>query len=166
MENKDDLLKKINSNDPESVAEALNDIKENGDETMIPLLLDLLEETQDSRVISGIANLLSDIRENSFRTILVSRIRQTQNAQLKSVLLRIAWESSLDYSSDLDLFTDILLHDDFVAAFEASTLIENLVHNLTSEQQEQLRALFEDGIPEDKKFLIENIVEEMEMLES
>lgn len=163
MENQDNLLKKINSNDPESVAEALGEIKEKGDETIVLPLLDILETTQEPCVVSGIADLLADVRESGFREILVKRIRQTKNAQLKSVLLRIAWESSLDYSSDLDLFTDILLHDDFVAAFEASTVIENMFHHLSGEQQQQLRTLFESGaLPAEKKFLMENIIGEMD----
>lgn len=56
------------------------------------------------------------------------------------------------------------MNDEFVAAFEASTLIENFVHNLTEEQHRQLHAFF-GQIPADKQFLIENIIEEMEQEE-
>lgn len=163
MENKDELLKKINSNDPEAVAGALAEIKENGDLSVITPLLDILAGQPDTHVVSGIVSLLADIRENSFRDTLTERIRHETNPHVKAILLRIAWESSLDYSASLDLFLDILLHDDFMPAFEASTLIENFVHNLNAEQHRRLHALFESGsIPEDKKFLTENIIEEME----
>lgn len=161
MENKDELLKKISANDPEIVTEAIKEIKENGDSTIITPLLDILSSQTDSHIVSGIVGLLADIKENDFRDILIERIRQEKNPHVKATLLRIAWESSLDYSGHLDLFTDILLNDEFVTAFEASTLIENFVHNLTEEQYNQLHAFFEQ-IPADKQFLIENIIEEME----
>lgn len=161
MENKDELLKKINTNDPEAVEEAIREIKETGDSTIIVPLLDILSSRPDTFVISGIVGLLADVRENSFRDVLLERIRQEKDPHVKAILLRIAWESSLNYSGHLDLFTDILLNDEFVAAFEASTLIENFVHNLTEEQHHRLHAFFEQ-IPADKQFLIQNIITEME----
>ena len=166
MENQDDLLKKIGSNDSELMAEAFREIKENGDDSILEPLLNLLETKPEVPVVSGIVNLLADVRASGFRKILTDRIRQTQDAQTKGDLLRIVWESSLDYSADLDLFLDILQNGEFAAAFEASTVIENLVHNLTEEQHNQLHELFESSIiPEDKRFLIENIIEEMECTE-
>lgn len=160
MENKDELLRKIGTNDPEVIEEAIREIKENGDNSIIIPLLDILSNYPDTYIVSRIVGLLADIRENSFREILAERIRQEKNPPIKAILLRIAWESSLDYSGYLDLFTDILLNDDFIVAFEASTLIENFVHNLTEEQHRRLQAVFEK-IPAEKQFLIENIIAEM-----
>lgn len=161
MENQNELLKKIGSNDPEAVLEAIREIKENGDHSIIVPLLDILSSQPDTLVVSGIVGLLADIRESSFRDILLERIRQEKNPHVKATWLRIAWESSLDYSGELDLFTDILLNDDFVAAFEASTLIENFIPHLTEDQLHRLRDFF-GQVPEDKQFLVENIIEEME----
>lgn len=76
MENKDELLKKINTNDPEAVEEAIREIKETGDSTIIVPLLDILSSRPDTFVISGIVGLLADVRENSFRDVLLERIRQ------------------------------------------------------------------------------------------
>ena len=42
MENTDDILKKINSNNPELLAEAVKDIKENGDLNIAETLLSTL----------------------------------------------------------------------------------------------------------------------------
>lgn len=164
MENKDELLRKIKTSDPEAVEEAIREIKENGDNTIIVPLLDILSSQPEVHVVSEIVGLLADVKDSGFRDVLLERIRQEKNPHVKAILLRIAWESSLDYSGHLDLFTNILLNDEFVAAFEASTLIENFVHNLTEEQHRQLHAFFEQ-IPADKQFLIENIIEEMEQEE-
>lgn len=45
--------------------------------------------------------------------------------------------------------------------FEASTVIENMVHHLSAEQRERLHGVIH-GFPEEKRFLVENIHGEME----
>lgn len=163
MENKDELLKKISSNDPALTAEAFRELKEKGDESVLVPLLDLLDDQQDMSVVSDIIELLASVKENSFREILMNRIRQTTEIQQKSNLIRIAWESSLDYSANWKLFVESLLNDDFIVALEAATLIECFVHNLNEDEQKQLRALLESAtFSADKKCLIQGIIEEME----
>jgi len=53
-----------------------------------------------------------------------------------------------------------LQEDDFTVAFEASTVIENLVPHLMPEQRTKLTDILQ-VFPEDKKFLAENILEEL-----
>lgn len=163
MENKDELFKKINSNDPILAAEAFQEMKENGDTSILIPLLDLLDKQKDTRTITDIIEFLADVKENSFREILIDRIRQTKDPQQRSTLLRIAWESSLDYSANWKLFVEILLLDDFIVALEAVSLIENFAYSLTSEEQKQLRSSLESGtLSDDKKFLIQGIITEIE----
>ena len=110
--------------------------------------------------ITIIANLLADIKDNQFKDLLIQKLEQTSEGTLKKELLRIVWESSLDYSSYLDHFLQILQEDDFTVAFEASTVIENLVPHLMPEQRTKLTDILQ-VFPEDKKFLAENILEEL-----
>ena len=104
--------------------------------------------------------LLADIKDNQFKDLLIQKLEQTSEGTLKKELLRIVWESSLDYSSYLDHFLQILQEDDFTVAFEASTVIENLVPHLMPEQRTKLTDILQ-VFPEDKKFLAENILEEL-----
>ena len=141
MENNEEILKKISSGDPEAIAEAVDTVKENGDLVIAGKLLDILSQPLAPSTITIIANLLAE-------------------GTLKKELLRIVWESSLDYSSYLDHFLQILQEDDFTVAFEASTVIENLVPHLMPEQRTKLTDILQI-FPEDKKFLAENILEEL-----
>ena len=146
MENNEEILKKISSGDPEAIAEAVDTVKEN--QPLAP------------STITIIANLLADIKDNQFKDLLIQKLEQTSEGTLKKELLRIVWESSLDYSSYLDHFLQILQEDDFTVAFEASTVIENLVPHLMPEQRTKLTDILQ-VFPEDKKFLAENILEEL-----
>lgn len=160
MNTNSELLKKIQNDDPELLAEAIKEIKENGDLSIAQMLLENLENIRNSHTMTIITNLLADIKENAFREILINNLQATPQSPIKAELLRIIWESSLDYSHYLPIFLDILQNDDFTTAFEASTVIENMVHNLTTEQRQQLHKFIET-FPENKQFLIENIHAEM-----
>lgn len=164
MDNGTEILKKINSGEPELAAEAVREIKENGDLAITEALLSNLENIGDPRIVTLIVNLLADIKDNKFRDILIREIKKPHSAQIKSELLRIVWESSLDYSGYLDFFLELLQQEDFAVAFEASTIIENMVCQLTEEQLHRLHHIVE-VFPADKQYLIENIHAEMESLD-
>ena len=155
-----DILKNIQSGEPDRIAEAVKEIKENGNLSMAQTLLENLNRIPDAHTVTLVVDLLADIKENAFREILITRIQAETKPETKAELLRIAWESSLDYSGYLPVFLEILKADDFTVAFEASTVIENMVCNLTAEQHRQLHEYIET-FPEDKAFLIENIHAEM-----
>lgn len=157
MENKA-LLEKISSGDDEQIAEALRDFKENGDLQAAGALLDHLRQIKDERLVTTLSNLLADIKDSQFRALLISKLEKAEDERTRSGLLRIIWESALDYSAYLDVFLRLLQDESFLVAFEASTVIENLVHRLSLEQIDRLR---EDirHFPEEKEFLVENIRE-------
>ncbi len=160
MENKTEILTKINSGDALLIAEAVQTIQESGDLNIAASLLDLLANIKDTHVITTISNLLADIKETRFRELLIQKLQNTTDTNTQSILLRIIWESSLDYSPYLTTFLHLLQEENFAVAFEASTVIENMVHNLSDEQFEQLHELLH-RFPEEKAYLIENIHEEM-----
>ena len=160
MENNSEILKKINSGEPELIAAAVQEVKENGDLNIAEALLLHLEQIKEPHLVTIVVNLLADIKENSFREVLIQKIQTTTNPEIKKELLRIVWESALDYSPWIEIFLDLLQQEDFEIAFEASTVIENMVHNLNEEQYQQLHEIIH-SFPVDKQFLIENIHEEM-----
>lgn len=160
METNNEILKKVQSGNPELLAEAVKEIKENGDLSIAQALVETLQDMRDSHTMKTIVNLLADIKENAFREIVINQLQTTSQSAVKVELLRMIWESSLDYSQYLPIFLEILQNDEFSIAFEASTVIENAVHNLTEEQQVQLHEFIET-FPEDKQFLIENIHAEL-----
>lgn len=161
MENNKEILHKINSNDPELLAEAVKEIQEKGDLSMADALLDILENTKDFQLINALSSLLSDIKDSRFREILLKKLKAATQASQKSLLLRIVWESSLNYAPDLEVFLTYLQDSDFTVAFEASTVIENMLPNLSHEQLQQLEHVC-SNFPADKKILVENILSLLE----
>lgn len=161
MENNNDILNKINSGEPEVIAEAVKEIKENGDLSIAEALIRNLQNIREAHTVTVVVNLLADIKDNNFREILIKEIQSATSSDIKIELLRIVWESSLDYSAYLNVFLELLRHCDFAIAFEASTVIENMVHHLNEEQKSKLHEVI-TAFPTDKQYLIANIHAEIE----
>mgnify|MGYP001046011424 FL=1 len=80
----------------------------------------------------------------------------------KANLLRICWESAIDFSEYLDVFVDMLLHEDFIAALEASTVIENLHGNIPEEKIHIAIQRLKSESNEDNAFLLEGTIPHLE----
>lgn len=161
MENNKEILHKINSNEPQLLAEAVKEIQENGDLSMADALLDILKDTKDFQLTNTLTSLLSDIKDSRFREVLLKKLKAATQASQKGLLLRIVWESSLNYAPDLEVFLTYLQDSDFTVAFEASTAIENMLPNLNHQQLQHLEHVC-SNFPADKKILVENILSQLE----
>ena len=65
MEKQQEILLKIQSSDPTQIAEAIQEIKENGDLAIAKIILDTLPTIQDFHTRTTLINLLADIKENA-----------------------------------------------------------------------------------------------------
>ena len=141
MENKEDILKKLGSEEIQLRQEALAAVKNEGDITIVPALLDILTTAKDHKTTEELVNLLADIKDTE--TIPKSR------------LLRLCWESALDFSPYIVLFAELTLQEDFIVALEASTAIEN-IHRIDEEKRTAAIRILKQGSPsEEKQFLID-----------
>ena len=54
MENKQDILKQLSSNDMDIVRGAIEQIKQEGDISIVPELLDIMLQSQDTNIITNL----------------------------------------------------------------------------------------------------------------
>lgn len=162
MENKDEILKKLWSGEAAIQEEALATVKAEGDIGLAPALLDLLLQVEDHHVRAILSEILADIKDSSFRPLLIERIRQTQAETPKSLLVRICWESALDFSDDAELFAHLVLEEGFAVALEAATVLENMQHLLPAVRTRLSTLLKQGNGKKEKQFLIGNILEAFE----
>ena len=162
MENKQDILKQLSSNDMDIVRGAIEQIKQEGDISIVPELLDILLQSQDTNIITNLTALLSDVKESDFKTVLMDKLINAPEGSGKANLLRICWESAIDFSEYLDVFVDMLLREDFIAALEASTVIENLHGNIPEEKIHIAIQRLKSESNEDNAFLLEGTIPHLE----
>lgn len=164
MENKQDILKQLASNDMEVVKSAIEQIKQEGDISIAAELVDILQQSQDMAVITSLTALLSDVKDSDFKTILMDKLINATSGTGKANLLRICWESAIDFSEYLDVFVDMLLNEDFITALEASTVIENLGGKIPEEKLLAAIKRLETNKDEDKSFLLEDTILHLKVL--
>ena len=145
------IVEKLNSDNPLIIKEILIELRDKGNSEYIPLLFDLLLKHQDSKIADTIKSFISDIKDSSLKEILIASIRNEKFNRIKKDLLTICWESRFDFSSQLNIFVDCLINDDFISAFEALTVIENLNADISEEiKNEQIKRLKEAITDTDK----------------
>lgn len=164
MENKQDILKRLASPDAQTVSGAIEELKENGDISIVPELLEILLHSNEPAIVTSITSWLSDVKDSSFKTVLIEKLINAPDKSNKSNLLRICWESAIDFSEFLEIFTDIMVGEDFINALEASTVIENLNGNIADEKIEMAIKRLRTECKGDKKFLAEDAVAHLEDL--
>ncbi|MDL2231654.1 hypothetical protein LJB85_02820 [Porphyromonadaceae bacterium OttesenSCG-928-L07] len=156
MENKESVLKQLYSSDEQTQNTAIDIIKKEGDLSVVPELLDyIVKESHNLSVI----NILTDIKDSSFKSMLINRMQSEASPAGKAILLRICWESSLDFSEYADLFAKMLLEGPFEVALEASTILENLSSIEPDKGKEIIALLKKNKSDEQISFLVDNVIE-------
>ena len=95
MENKQDILKQLSSNDMDIVRGAIEQIKQEGDISIVPELLDILLQSQDTNIITNLTALLSDVKESDFKTVLAEKPIYYAYAGNQPSIFRNIWMYSL-----------------------------------------------------------------------
>lgn len=134
-EAKQEIIKKLESANPILIKETLIELREQGDSDYIPLLFELLLKHNDTNIADTLKSFISDIKDSSIKNNLVDCLNNENFNKIKKDLLTICWESRFDFSENLSIFVDSLINDDFMTAFEALTVIENLSGNISDEEK-------------------------------
>ncbi|MBN2669550.1 MAG: hypothetical protein JXR60_10010 [Bacteroidales bacterium] len=123
-QNKSEFLTKLT---PESISSDLQWFQASGSIKELPKVLNLLHQFQNDEVEQKIIEIVSDIKVKTANAIILEAIGEAyhKGGNLRA-LVQIAWESRLDFTQNLALFTDIFIDKDYITALEAFTLIENI----------------------------------------
>lgn len=133
--NNTNYTEKLKSDNPLVVKETLIELREKGNKEFIPTLIELLHKYKDTDNESIIKNFISDIKDSAVKDIIIDYLQDHKYANIKRDLLTVCWESRFDFGEHLSLFVDILINDEFMTAFEAFTVIENLASDIEEEKK-------------------------------
>lgn len=133
--------------------EAVAAIRNEGDLSLVPELLDIHLQPGGEHESFELYTLLSDIKESAFRELVISRLQSVKEDFQKSRLLRVCWGSALDYSSYAPLFAKMTVEEPLAVAFEASTVLLNS-HRITDNDRQASLAILEQGCKDEAKQMI------------
>ncbi len=133
MKNKIIIIEALKSEDNNKILSALDTVREKGDFTYFPFMMDIYKNNKNEEIHTVIFEILSDLNGNENAEYLVNYIQKENYAAIKRDLLTVCWNSRLDFYRHLTFFVDMFISDDFENSFDAFTIIEN-IENLSEKE--------------------------------
>ena len=156
-----ELLALIRTGEHSHIIKAIETYKQKGDLQLLSALIELLYDTENQEIIDEIFSFLNDLKSDTALNVLIEFIQNDMDGIWKKELITAVWQSGMDASSFLSIFIDIVIEDEFITAFEASTVIENIQHQmpvaLIEENIKKLEGAL-SSISADKKSLLESLI--------
>ncbi len=156
------ILKGLESADSLRVIETIEELRNSGKATDIPLLVELLHLTQNPEIKSKITGLFANLKESNTIPQIIEAIQNQKYAPEMKELVACCWENGLDYSNYLSLFVGLLIDNEFEIAFEAYTVIMNLETRIDQQIIDQEIDLLEQALssaPEQKRQLMLDVID-------
>lgn len=143
----DKLVSELQSSDSKTVTKSINQLREEGQLEDIVILFDLLVKSTDEEVKNTILKFLADIKDKNADLIFIEAILNDEYKSIQKELAGICWQSSIDFTKHVSVFTDLLIKSDFETAFEAFTVIENFTGKIESDKKIEEQDKLKDAIP-------------------
>jgi hypothetical protein len=144
------------------IIETIEEIKYSGNSKLLPFLIDLLHATSNDEVKMQVYSVLSELKHSDSIPVIMEAIRNERYLPEQEILIRSCWENGLDFTPYISVFVDLVIHGDYMIAFEAFTVIENLDGHLTKAETENLLSKLKDGLAgalNDRKVLISELIQ-------
>ncbi len=123
----------LKSNDPEIVLEAIENIRESGNRSIMEGLLNLLHNTTYPEIKKSVLNIFSELKHKDSVPLLIEAITNDKYIEERKELVACCWQNGLNYNDYLSVFIDLVIGEPFLVAFEAFTVIENMYGNISEE---------------------------------
>jgi hypothetical protein len=160
------LLKNLQSDDETVVASAVETIKAKGNSAYIEPLFEVIQTSANAETQRTVKRILADIKPAESVQILMDLAQNPKYKNIPSDIISVCWESGLDFSNHIPTFINWIVNGEYMVAFEAFTVIENIEKALPiADVEDYLKPVFEaiDQAPEDRKVLLEAVVSHLRM---
>lgn len=127
------IIEDLKSIDSELVLETIEKVRESGNSFILAGLIDLLHNTDLPEVKKSVLNLLSELKNKESVPAFIAAIKDEKYTVERKDLIACCWQNGLIYNEYLPLFIDLVINEEFMVAFEAFTVIENMVGKVEDE---------------------------------
>lgn len=155
------VLDNLQSDNSELVTNTIKELRESGNSGYVPILIELLHASDNPEIKQKIISLLSDLKHSDAIPKIVDAIQNIKYASELRDLVATCWENGLDFSQHLNLFVDLVIKEEFLVAFEAFTVIENMSGKIDdAEKAKQVKKIQQalKSTTEAKVMLLEDLI--------
>jgi hypothetical protein len=149
------------SSNPETVISAISSLKESGNRSYLPILFELLSANPETEVKAEILKLLGTIKDKATIPVFIDALQNEKYLLIRKELTTICWQNGLDYSTYFEVFTNLVIDEEWDVAFEAFTVLENLEHFPPEEQMKPIKLKIARALKtanEQKQYFLEELL--------
>ncbi len=128
------IIKDLKSDDTEKVLTAIKQLRLHGQKEAIAEVLAVFIETTNEEIKKSITNLLFDLKSEDSVLPIIKAINDKKYVSIKSFLISIFWQSSLDASEHLGSLVRIASKGDYNSCLEVLTVIETFDTSFDEDQ--------------------------------
>jgi hypothetical protein len=150
------------SSNPQLVIETLEEIKFSGNSKLLPFLIELLHVSNNEEIKAQVYNILAELKHSDSIPVIIEAILNEKYKNKQEMLIKSCWENGLDFTPFISVFVELVIIGDYMTAFEAFTVIENLEGKLTSNEVEILLLKLQIGLEgalNERKVLIFELIQ-------
>lgn len=118
------IVEQLYSPKEELAMEAIKTLRNNGDPTVVPYLVDLYVSTDNTKIESALENFLKDIKDQAAVNAFIHAIENPKNEKKLTQLVSFCWQTPLNFGPYIDVFVTIALEKDYQTTIEAFTVVE------------------------------------------
>ncbi|WP_167609161.1 HEAT repeat domain-containing protein [Maribellus sediminis] len=149
------------STNSETVISAIKSLQESGNSSYLPILFELLSAQPESEVKAEILKLLGMVKDKETIPVFIDVLQNEKFHLIRKDITTVCWQNGLDFSAYFEVFTNLVINEEWEVAFEAFTVIENLETFPSEEQLKPIklkiaRALKSAG--EQKQYFLEELL--------
>ncbi len=156
-----EIQTKLSSGNKNTILAALHDIRQKGHANILPLVVSLLNKKEHDEIREEAISLLGQLKDKESVPFIIGQIKSAATDSFKSELIMTCWQSGLDYSEHIDVFTQSFIDGDFQTSIEAFSVIDEWIDQASRDKIKQCKKLLTENLPvvstEKKAFYLELI---------
>jgi hypothetical protein len=149
--------------------ETIEEIRISGNSKLLPFLIELLHVPRNEEIKMQVYGILSELKHSDSIPILIDAILNEKYSMEQEMLIRSCWENGLDFTPYISVFVEIVISGNYMTAFEAFTVIENLEGTISEVEVKSLISLLHNGLSDaknERKVLIQELIHFIPKLQS
>jgi hypothetical protein len=151
----------LRSEKTSTVLTALFELKDSGNISFIPILLELLSANPEEQVENEITDILNNLKVQKAVPVLMEAIQNPEYISIRKKIITACWQNGLNYKNQLPVFVDLVIQEEWETGFEAFTVIENMEEYPDKEIIDLAVRKIQDALPGTegkKKYFLQEIL--------
>jgi hypothetical protein len=151
----------LRSEKTSTVLTALFELKDSGNISFIPILLELLSANPEEQVENEITDILNNLKVQKAVPVLMEAIQNPEYISIRKKIITACWQNGLNYKNQLPVFVDLVIQEEWETGFEAFTVIENMEEYPDREIIDLAVSKIQDALPGTegkKKYFLQEIL--------